>query len=264
MPTFEHDGVELYYEEHGDGPVVLFIHGWAMNHRLWSAQVERFSPTCQVITVDLRGHGDSAAPASGYAYEDHAGDLVALLGLLGGSDVTMVGSSFGGAVALTTASLAPALVTRVLTAGTPPKMVRTGDFPWGIEMSDAEAFIDRLENELASALDQVVLESVYAPPTPEQYRFLHEQVTAMSPKAGVLQHRAVAASDLRPRVTSLRQPLLVLQGTHDNFVRLEAAEWLASNAPDASLTRFEASGHLPNIEEADHFNEVLATFAGLR
>jgi len=68
-------GGRLAYEESGSGPVLLFIHGWAMSGRVWRYQREEFSTDHRVITLDLRGHGSSAIPDAGPSIDDFAGDI---------------------------------------------------------------------------------------------------------------------------------------------------------------------------------------------
>jgi pimeloyl-ACP methyl ester carboxylesterase len=99
MPFLERDGVKLYYEETGAGePPMLMIHGWTCNHTHWAAQVEHFANTHRVVSIDLRGHGESDAPEQEYTVEGFADDVAWLISQLGLDRPIVCGHSMGGFV----------------------------------------------------------------------------------------------------------------------------------------------------------------------
>jgi pimeloyl-ACP methyl ester carboxylesterase len=99
MPYLERDGVKLYYEESGSGePAMVMVHGWTCNHTHWAAQVEHFSKTHRVVTVDLRGHGESDAPQQDYTLEGFADDVAWMIEQLGLDRPVVCGHSMGGFV----------------------------------------------------------------------------------------------------------------------------------------------------------------------
>lgn len=75
MPFLSHAGVSLRYDRIGAGPAALLIHGWTCNRSFWERQVAALRAHHTVITVDLRGHGESTPPRSGYSLGALAGDL---------------------------------------------------------------------------------------------------------------------------------------------------------------------------------------------
>ncbi len=99
MPFLEREGVKLYYEEAGTGePAMLMIHGWTCNHTHWAAQVAHFSGTHRVISIDLRGHGDSDALQQDYTQEGFADDVAWMIDELGLDRPMVCGHSMGGFV----------------------------------------------------------------------------------------------------------------------------------------------------------------------
>jgi pimeloyl-ACP methyl ester carboxylesterase len=108
MPKATIDGVRIHYQQTGRGPDLVLLHGLASDHAFWFL---RFIPALRnrwrVTVYDLRGHGYSDAPPSGYSTRDMARDLEGLLDHLGIDDAHLVGHSFGGAVALHYAALWP-------------------------------------------------------------------------------------------------------------------------------------------------------------
>ncbi len=87
------DGVRLHYEEKGRGRPLVMIHGWTFSGRFFVRNAEALAEHFRVITVDLRGHGDSDKPAHGYRVPRLARDLYDLLEKLDLEDVTVVGWS---------------------------------------------------------------------------------------------------------------------------------------------------------------------------
>jgi non-heme chloroperoxidase len=89
------DHVHLYYEIRGKGKPVLLIHGLMANHRHFKKQTSELARHFQVITLDLRGHGDSAAPEHGLTLKRLARDLKEFLDYLEITAVSLVGWSMG-------------------------------------------------------------------------------------------------------------------------------------------------------------------------
>ena len=93
------DGVSLHYERFGfQGPVVVLIHGWSGSRHYWDLNTRPIARTCQVITFDLRHHGDSGKSNYGFHIARLAADLRDVLIALDLNNVTVVGSSMGAAV----------------------------------------------------------------------------------------------------------------------------------------------------------------------
>ena len=90
----------LAYDDHGPGPVVVLLHGFPLDRSMWSAQVSDVGSIYRLITPDLRGFGQSAAPDGIYTMDDMADDVAELLGTLGIREpIVLGGLSMGGYVA---------------------------------------------------------------------------------------------------------------------------------------------------------------------
>jgi pimeloyl-ACP methyl ester carboxylesterase len=102
------DGVRLAYEEAGVGePALMLVHGMRCDHRHMHTLFDHLSATHRVVSVDLRGHGESDAPDSDYSNEEMAGDLSWLAQHLGLDRPVMIGHSFGGSLCLYLAATRP-------------------------------------------------------------------------------------------------------------------------------------------------------------
>jgi len=110
MPYTESDGAQVYYEVHGSGPGVLFVHGSGGHHAAWWQQVAALQSQYTVITVDLRGFGNTRWE-SDHDVRAFPGDIIAVLDAVaaggGPSRAVLVGQSIGAAAALRAALLRP-------------------------------------------------------------------------------------------------------------------------------------------------------------
>ena len=92
--------VELAYIDRGTGPPVLLVHGFPLDHTMWSAQIDALAERCRVIAPDLRGFGQSplgnADPQRGISMEQYADDLAELLDALGNRRADRAGRLFDG------------------------------------------------------------------------------------------------------------------------------------------------------------------------
>lgn len=101
MPGLRHinlNGARLAYGDFGEGPAILFVHGFMLDRTMWRGQVEAIEGWRR-IAPDLRGHGLSEAPERGFSMADYADDLAALLDSLGVGRTVVCGLSMGGYVA---------------------------------------------------------------------------------------------------------------------------------------------------------------------
>ena len=109
------NGVELHYQQFGQGPDLVMVHGITGNLAIWHLEiVPALMSQFRITTYDLRGHGYSSVPPTGYTTADHATDLKNLLDHLGISQAFVMGHSFGADVALHFTILFPEYVDRLV------------------------------------------------------------------------------------------------------------------------------------------------------
>ena len=77
---------------------MLFVHGWSCNHTFYTAQVSALCQEYRFISIDMRGHGYSDKPATGYAFDDHCRDIKNVMQELSVGNATLVGWSTGGGI----------------------------------------------------------------------------------------------------------------------------------------------------------------------
>ena len=102
MPFCHANGLRFHYQQAGEGPDVVLVHGVTGDLSIWflCKAIQTLSARYRVTAYDLRGHGYSDVPPDRYTSADHAADLFALMDALGIARATVIGHSFGGAIAM--------------------------------------------------------------------------------------------------------------------------------------------------------------------
>ncbi len=257
------NGVTLAVEVRGDGPAVLFIHGYPFDHAIWTHQIAALEGWCR-IAPDLRGMGRSDAPDLGYSMETYAADLAELLDLLGASDVVLVGLSMGGYVAFEFLRRWRQRVRGLILMDTRAE----ADSPEARANRDAAAATAR--DHGAAAIAEAMLPRVLGPSTRAGAPATVERVRTMmaaTPVAGIV--GALGAMRDRPDSTPLLPelaglPTLVVAGDEDELTPPAQARAMADAIPGASLVIIRSAGHLPPLERPTETTDAILGFlAGL-
>ncbi|MEV5513120.1 alpha/beta hydrolase [Streptomyces flaveolus] len=114
MPYVDSDGTSIYYERHGSGPAIMFVHGSGGHHAIWWQQVAALRDEFTVVTFDLRGFGKSDSSMPEFDGQDFPGDVLAVLDKENLNDVMLVGQSIGSVAALRAGLMRPERVSSVV------------------------------------------------------------------------------------------------------------------------------------------------------
>lgn len=257
-------GVTLHYEEVGSGLPVVLVHGWAMSGRVWAFQRE-LGAVCRLITLDLRGHGASSAPATGYAFTDFAADIVALFDHLELRRAVLLGWSLGAqAVLEAERAVRDRLAALVLVGGT-PKFTAGEDWPHGLPATEVRGLGLRLKRHYDGALGEFFQRMFVAgelSPADNQ-RLVSEIVMNRrhpDPTAVAAALTTLADGDQRRLLAEITCPALVLHGDRDPICLPGAGRALAEGLPAGRLATFPGVGHAPFLSRPEQFNRQLCDF----
>jgi pimeloyl-ACP methyl ester carboxylesterase len=257
MPTAQINGVEIAFEDTGgDGPAVLFSHGFLMDRTMFDAQVDALAGQYRCIRWDERGFGDTRADGP-FSYWDSAADAVGLLDHLGIDQAVFVGMSQGGFLSLRAALAHPdrvrALVLIDSAADTDDEETLNGyqGMLHVFEHGSDEERLGVFQIVAGLILGDETLAADWIPKWVALDR--GQLVTA----GGALLGR----DDISGRVGEIACPILTVHGTADQAISMDRAEALAAAAPDhRGIVRVEGAAHAPNMTHPDVVNPALAGF----
>jgi len=248
MPKLHRDGVEIYYEVHGEGRPLLLTHGYSATSQMWRGQIEPFSQRYKLILWDMRGHGQSDYPLDQGAYSEEAtvADMNALLDAVGAEKAVVGGLSLGGYMSLAFHLAHPERVDALLIIDTGPGYrkdeAREG---WN---QDALRTAERYETE---GLDRLASGSV------EMRTSSHLNAEGLARAArGMLTQRDARVINSLPDIAV---PSLVVVGANDTPF-LIASDYMAGKIPGAHKLVIPNAGHAANIDQPEAFNTGVLGF----
>ncbi len=252
-------GIRLRYAEQGNphGHPVILLHGYSDSWFSYSRVLPLMDPKYHVYALDLRGHGDSDRPASGYAMRDLAADVLAFMNAQRLARVTVVGHSMGSIVAQQLALAAPERIARLVLLGATAAPAES-------------AVLAELDSAVRSLGDSVPVEfvrefqsgTVYRP-IPAEFM---DRAVADSRKLTARVWRALMAgmlaADPAVGLGSSRIPTLILWGDRDAVFSRAEQDALVSMIRTAELTVYPETGHAVHWERPAEFVRDLHAFMG--
>ena len=251
------NGTQLTYEICGVGRPLVLLHGFALDMRMWDAQVEAFSPHCMVIRYDMRGFGQSALPTSKpYA---HTADLEALLNYLEIERACVAGLSRGGRWALQFALEYQDRVDALIVADAMP----IGFQITGARPSLSPAIVAARAEGVEAARRAWFDHPLFAPArrNPDLRDRLWQMLQRYSGwhwyhEDPLLDSHPVAAQ----RLGEIAAPMLAVVGEEDLDDYQRAADFLLAGIAHAHKRVIPRAGHMSNMENPGAFNEAVLTF----
>ena len=222
--------VRIYYNDYGAGKPVILIHGWPLSSAMWEYQVnDLVNNGYRVIAYDRRGFGKSSQPWDGYNYDTLTDDLKALIDQLELKDITLVGFSMGGGEVVRYFSRhgGKNISKVVLISSVTPYMLQSDSNPDGVPQDIFDEMAKQIQDDRIGFLDEFgktffgvsMFHKPLSPPLLEYYRMLC--VTA-SPRATLQCAKAFASTDFRDEMKYVNVPTLIIHGSADNTVPIDA------------------------------------------
>ena len=232
------NGIQLYYEVHGEGEPLILVHGGLGNSTYWEKQFDAFAAEYQVIALDSRGHGRSTFSDEPIGYDLMMSDVIALMDHLGIEKANLLGWSDGGIIGIDMAINHPDRVDKIIAYG-------ANYNPSGVR-SDIE------ENEVFNAYVEKAIEDYLAlSPAPEKLDAFFENIGNMwatEPNFTVEQLGAIST------------PILVLDGEDEEAILTEHTVEMAGLIPTAELLLMPGTGHFAMWEQSDEFNRIVLDY----
>ncbi|UNX56108.1 alpha/beta hydrolase [Georgenia sp. TF02-10] len=266
MPHVEtSDGIRLHYTERGSGRPLVMIHGWTFSGRFFDQNAEVLAEHARVITLDLRGHGDSDKPAHGYRVARLAKDLFDLLEALDLREVTVLGWSLGCPVIWSYLELfgTHRLAQAVLVEQSPRQYIGVDwKFPHASSFDDAGLATLQAQTaaDPAGGDRQQIQTIMLTEPSAEQRELFLAEMAKSPPSARNAIMADHTRADWRDLLPTLDLPTLVLVARQDRVFDWRGPAWVGEHVPGARTVFFESSSHALFLDEPDKFNQVVADF----
>ena len=257
----ERDGVRLFYETQGKGDrSIVFVHGLMMTHEVWRNQAAALAEDFTVVTLDLRGFGDSDRPETPYTLETFSEDIHFLIQTLKLERPVLVGWSMGVSIGMAYASWYPETISRLVLVDGTPQFVASEDFPHAVPPEMAEQLVKGLQADFSAGARQFV-ELMFPETDADNIKDFVYEITQKSPVESVLNClQNVGGEDLRGFLEKISLPTLVLCGGEDRVCMPEASRYIHEKIKGSRFHVFPGKGHAPFLTDAEAFNEVLKDF----
>lgn len=246
------DKTKLYFKDWGEGRPVILLHGWPLSSDSWDDQAMAIANAgFRAIAYDRRGFGRSSQPWSGYDYDTLADDLAAVIEQTGAQEATIVGFSMGGGeVARYMSRHAGKGVSKTVHVSSVVLfMLKTGDNPDGTEPSVFEAMTKSMTEDRAMFFSGFFKDffGVGVPSHPvsdEMLQWARNVSMQAGLNAALSCAEAFATTDFRPDLAAFKVPTLIIHGTADKTVPIDAAGRAAAKGIAGSmLIEYEDAPH---------------------
>jgi pimeloyl-ACP methyl ester carboxylesterase len=232
------NGIRIWYATYGHGQPVILLHGGLGNSDYWGNQVPALAGYYQVIVMDSRGHGKSTHNEQPYSYELMASDVIGLMDLLKIKKAAIIGWSDGAILGLDIAIHHPERVTKLFAyaANSDPNGVKSDIFKSAV----FNAYVSRTEKEYEKLSS-----------TPKAYKAFFDQLSKMS---------AAQPNFTKEQLKSIKVPVWIVDGDHDEVVKRENTEFMAAAIPNAGLLIQPWVSHFSFLQDPQQFNNDVLHF----
>jgi non-heme chloroperoxidase len=253
------DGARLAYDDAGSGRPVVLIHGVCMSRRFFARNTGPLAERFRVVSVDLRGHGESPASEGGHTVAQYAQDVKHLVDTLALDDVVLVGWSMGSFVIWDLVrQFGDAGIAGHVTVSQSPSDLKRDDWELGIfSLEELFGALAAAQHDFHGFMDGFVPAMLMHEPSAEDHAALLAETQRIGANAGTCILLDQSLQDYRAFVAGYRVPTLLAWGADEKVVAAAGGPWLEAAQPDATLVVFEQSGHCPMWEEPERFNQVV-------
>ena len=232
------NGIMMHYQVFGSGEPVLLIHGGLGHGDNWSSQIADLSKDHKVIVPDSRGHGRSTRNDEPFGYDLMASDYLALLDYLKVDRTALVGWSDGGIIGIDIAMNHPERLTRLFAQAA--NVTTDGVDPKGFGSKTFVAYIER------SRIDYQRLSK-----TPDKFYDFLKKIGEMW---------ATQPSWTKEQLGKITVPTAIVAGDHDEAIKREHTEYMASVIPGAKLVILPNASHFAMLQDPEGYDKAVRDF----
>lgn len=260
MSKIAANGIDIYYELHGEGPLLILIGGLGTDHSFWNPHIKSFTKDYQVLIYDNRGSGQTTCPLVPYTIDTMADDLAALIDALGFDQGDVIGSSMGAAIATSYAANYPEKIDKLIICSLFGRLNERAR----LFFDAAIAAYEEIQNP--EKYYNLIAPWLYSP----NFFDLPQNISAIAfdsnypyiqPFDGLKgQYSALKSYNYIAKLPQIQCETLILAGEKDALSPQEDALKMARTMSLASLFVFDSAGHLFNYEAPHTFSKLALEF----
>ena len=259
MPKTRINNIDITYDDTGSGPAVVLIHGYPFNRSMWAEQVSALADSYRVVTLDLRGHGESESSTGASTMKLMAQDVAALMDELQIDRAVIGGLSMGGYVTLAFYQLFAERVEKLLLADTRAQA----------DTEEAKATrgdqVQQIQADGMTGIVTAMLPKLLSPETvskqPEIVKRVRDMMMHTSPEGAIGALRGMAErEDQTERLSQINVPALIVVGKEDPITPVADSQKMHERIAGSELVIIENASHVSNIEQSEQFNRALREF----
>jgi pimeloyl-ACP methyl ester carboxylesterase len=257
MPFTKINDINMYYEITGEGYPMVLIHGLSASNEGWISQVPAFSQKYTVVTMDLRGHGQSDKPEMAYSIELFSNDIVALMDHLEIKQAIIIGVSMGGMVAQRMALDHSKYVNKLILVDTMSHM----DKCLRMKMENGALLAERFGMEVQARNGLLwAFSPSFINEHSDEIMNIIDDVSSLPAGPYIQSVKACTGHDVKNQLSKIPVQTLVIVGEEDILTPRYFSKVLCENIPDCRMSVVKGSGHVTPIEQADDFNKIVLDF----
>lgn len=254
MEKIKINNIELAYSRRGNGPPLVLLHGFPLDHHLWDDVAPLLEDTFDLIIPDLRGFGESVTIDTPYTMDDFASDIAGLLDQLGIQKAGIAGHSMGGYVALAFARLYPervrglALVSSQAPADPPERKEGRYKSAADIETNGIHSVVETMTPKFTA--------------NPRLQALARASMEKQQPAAYIGALKAMAErADSTPKLGTFGFSVVIVHGNADALIPVDRAREVKDAIPGSHYVELKGVGHVPMLEAAKETAEALKRLA---
>ena len=266
------DKTRLYVKDWGTGQPVIMLHGWPLSADSWDDQAMAIADAgYRAIAYDRRGFGRSSQPWSGYDYDTLADDLAAVIEQTGATDAVLMGFSMGGGEVARYMSrhAGKSVVKAALIASVVPFMLKTSDNPDGTDKAVFDKMTQAIKEDRPNFFTGFFQDfygvGMLSSPVSDEFLQASCNVAMQAGLKPTLEcAKSFATTDFRPDLPAFRVPTLIIHGTSDQTVPIDAAGRAAAKGiANATLIEYDGAPHGLYATKKERFTKDLLDFIRL-
>ncbi|WP_257669861.1 alpha/beta fold hydrolase [Parapedobacter tibetensis] len=238
---------------------VVFIHGFPFNKNMWIPQLESLPPQITGVAIDVRGHGNSTMGHGFFSVDVFAKDLLVFLRKLNIDKTVLCGISMGGYIALRAYQIQPDSFSGLILSDT--NSVADNNAAKIKRFDSIQSVLKNGKRVFSIGFVNNVFSKKSLAENEEAIDLIKSSIRRNT-ESGICATLLALASrtDTTDSLKAISVPSLVIRGAEDNLTTKEQSDILVTNIPDAKYVEIPECGHLPNLEDAEHFNREMSAF----